>query len=143
MMAGISLSKARAIIRKTMEAGKAGGMKPLSVVVLDAGGHPIAFERGDGAAVGRFELARGKAYGAVMLGMGGTAQMQRAESQAYFMAAANGAYDGRVVPVPGGILVRDKRGAVIGAVGVTGDSSDNDLAAGLAAIEAAGFIGEG
>ena len=142
-MATITLSRARTMIRKTIEAGKAGGMKPLSVVVLDAGGNVVAFERGDGAAPGRFELARGKAYGAVMLGMGGTAQMQRAEAQAYFMTAMNGVYGGRVVPVPGGILVRDKRGAVVGALGVTGDASENDLAAGLAAIEAAGFSGEG
>jgi uncharacterized protein GlcG (DUF336 family) len=78
-----------------------------------------------------------------MLGMGGTAQMERAEAQAYFMTAMNGVYGGRVVPVPGGILVRDKRGAVVGALGVTGDASENDLAAGLAAIEAVGFTGEG
>ena len=142
-MAGVSLTKARVIIRKTMEAGKAGGMKPLSVVVLDAGGHVIAFERADGAAPGRFELARGKAYGAVMLGMGGTAQRDRAEAQAYFMTAVNGVYGGKVVPVPGGIVLRDKRGAAVGAVGVTGDTSENDLAAGLAGISAAGLSGEG
>ena len=142
-MAAITLSKARTIIRKAMEAGKAAGMKPLSVVVLDAGGHPIAFERGDGAPPGRFGLAQGKAYGAVMLGMGGSAQRDRAEAQAYFMAAANGVYDGKLVPVPGGILVRDKRGNMLGAVGVTGDSSENDLAVGLIGIEAVGLVGEG
>jgi uncharacterized protein GlcG (DUF336 family) len=142
-MTDISLSKARTIIRKTMEAGKAAGMKPLSVVVLDAGGNVIAFERADGAAPGRFELARGKAYGCIMLGMGGTALRDRAEQQAYFIAAANGVYDGRVVPVPGGILAHDARGRVVGAVGVTGDSSENDLAAGLVGIEAVGLVGEG
>jgi hypothetical protein len=83
------------------------GLKPLSVVVLDAGGHVLAFEREDGASPGRFEIARGKAYGAVMLGMPGSAQMARAEAQAYFMAAVNGAYGGKVVPVPGGVLVKD------------------------------------
>lgn len=142
-MAGISLRKSRTIIRKAMESGATAGMKPLSVVVLDAGGHVIAFERADNAAPGRFEIALGKAYGSVMLGMGGTAQRDRAEAQAYFMAAVNGVYGGKVVPVPGGILVRDKRGAVLGAVGVTGDTSENDLAAGMAGIEAAGLIGEG
>ena len=139
---GVSLGKARVIIRKALDHGKAAEMKPLSVVVLDAGGHVIAFERGDGAAPGRFAIAHGKAYGAVMLGMAGKAQMARAEAQPYSMAPVNGVYGGQVIPVPGGVLLRDKKGAVIGAVGVTGDTSDNDAAAALAGVEAAGLIGE-
>ncbi len=142
-MAEISLRKARTIIRGTLAKGREMGLKPLSVVVLDTGGHVKAFEREDGASPGRFAIARGKAYGAVMLGMGGSAQMARAEQQAYFMAAVNGVFDGKVVPVPGGVLVRDSRGRVVGAVGVTGDTSDNDLAAAMAGIEAAGLQGEG
>ncbi|MEX0320420.1 MAG: heme-binding protein [Ruegeria sp.] len=138
----ISLRKARTIIRKSLDKGREMELKPLSVVVLDAGGHVIAFEREDGAAPGRFAIAHGKAYGSVMLGMAGTAQMQRAEAQGYFMAAVNGVYGGQVVPVPGGVLVRDKKGAVIGAVGVTGDTSDNDAAAALAGIQGAGLSGE-
>ncbi|MEJ5217387.1 heme-binding protein [Cognatishimia sp. D5M38] len=142
-MAEISLRKARTIIRKSLEKGREMELKPLSVVVLDAGGHVIAFEKEDGAAPGRFAIAHGKAFGAVMLGMSGSAQMARAEQQAYFMAAVNGVYGGQVVPVPGGILVRDKKGSVIGAVGVTGDTSDNDAEAGLAGIASAGLTGEG
>ena len=142
-MAEISASKARTIIRKTMAKGEELDLKPLSVIVLDAGGHVKAFERADGASPGRFGIAQGKAYGAVMLGMTGSAQMARAEQQAYFMAAVNGVFGGQVVPVPGGVLIRDKRGAVIGAIGVTGDTSDNDLIAALAGIEAAGLTGEG
>lgn len=141
-MAEVSMAKARMIIRKAMAKGEELGFKPLSVVVLDSGGHVKAFERADGAAPGRFGIAHGKAYGSVMLGMAGTAQMARAEAQAYFMAAVNGVYGGQVVPVPGGILLRDKRGTLIGAVGVTGDTSDNDVIAGLAGIEAAGLTGE-
>ena len=118
------------------------GLKPLSVVGLDAGGHVRAVEREGGAAPGGFAIAQGKAYGAAMLGMAGTAQMKRVEDQAYFMAAVNGVYGGQVVPVPGGVLVRNKKGAVIGAVGVTGDSSDNDAVAALAGIEAVGLVGE-
>ncbi|WP_425080983.1 GlcG/HbpS family heme-binding protein [Ruegeria arenilitoris] len=137
-----SLRKARTIIRKTLEKGREMELKPLSVVVLDAGGHVIAFEREDGAAPGRFAIAHGKAYGSVMLGMAGTAQMQRAEAQAYFMNAVNGVYGGQVVPVPGGILLRDRKGAVIGAVGVTGDTSDNDVVAGMTGVEGAGLTGE-
>ncbi|MDJ0821261.1 MAG: heme-binding protein [Paracoccaceae bacterium] len=141
-MAGLSLRRARTIIRKTLEKGRELELKPLSVIVLDAGGHVQAFEREDGASPGRFQIAHGKAYGAVMLGMAGTAQMQRAEAQAYFIAAANGVYGGQLIPVPGGILVRDAKGRVLGAVGVTGDTSDNDAAAGTAGIAAVGLTAE-
>jgi len=141
-MAEISASKARVIIRKALAKGRDEGFKPLSVIVLDAGGHVKAFEREDGAAPGRYAIAHGKAYGAVMLGMPGSAQMARAEQQDYFMNAVNGVYGGQVVPVPGGILVRDKRGNVIGAVGCTGDTSDNDVIAAMAGIEAAGLSGD-
>ncbi|MFC2968631.1 GlcG/HbpS family heme-binding protein [Acidimangrovimonas pyrenivorans] len=138
----LTIRKARTIVKATLAKGRELELKPLSVVVLDAGGHVIAFEREDGASPGRFDIARGKAYGAIMLGMGGTAQMARAENQAYFMAAMNGLFDGKVVPVPGGVLVRDAKGAVIGAVGVTGDSSENDAAAATAGIEAARLTAE-
>src|SRR6056297_543904 len=141
-MAELSLSRARSIIRKVLATGREGGFKPLSVVVLDTGGHVKAFEREDGASPGRFGIAQGKAYGAIMLGIAGRAQMARAEQQAYFLAAMNGVYGGKVVPVPGGVLVRDKRGAIIGAVGVTGDSSDNDVIAAVAGIEAVGLTPE-
>lgn len=142
-MADISISKARSILRKTIAKGRELELKPLSVIILDAGGNVKAFEREDGASPGRFGIAHGKAYGAVMLGMSGTAQMARAEQQAYFMASVNGVFGGQVVPVPGGVLVRDKKGAVIGAVGVTGDTSDNDLIAAMAGIEGAGLAGDG
>src|SRR6056297_2840362 len=122
-MAELSLNRARTIIRKALAKGREEGFKPLSVVILDTGGH-------------------GKAYGAIMLGMAGRAQMARAEQQAYFMAAVNGVYGGQVVPVPGGVLVRDKRGNIVGAVGVTGDTSDNDVIAAVAGITAAGLTPE-
>ena len=140
-MPDVSASKARTIIRKTMAKGEEMGFKPLSVVVLDSGGHVKAFERADGASPGRFGIAHGKAYGAVMLGMPGSALMARAEAQAYFIAAANGALGGQLVPVPGGVLVKDAAGTTIGAVGVTGDTSDNDAIAAMAGIEAAGLAG--
>ncbi|SUZ30926.1 hypothetical protein ROE7235_00656 [Roseibaca ekhonensis] len=137
----LTLDHARTIIAATRAKGREMELKPLSVVVLDAGGHVMAFEREDRAAPGRFAIAHGKAYGAVMLGMAGRAQMARAEAQGYFMAAVNGVYGGQVVPVPGGVLVHDGD-QVIGAVGVTGDTSDHDAEAALAGIAAAGFVGE-
>ena len=141
-MPDVSLSKARSIVRGIIKKGREMELKPLSVVVLDTGGHVKAFEREDGASPGRFEIARGKAYGAVMTGMPGSAQMARAEDQAYFMAALNGAFGGQVVPVPGGVILKDGRDRVIGAVGVTGDTSDNDAAAAVAGIEGAGLKGD-
>ena len=136
----ITLEQARTAIRATFEAGAEAGLKPLSAIVLDAGGHVLAFERQDGAAPGRFVVAHGKAYGAVMLGMPGSAQMQRAEDQHYFMTAMNGAFGGHVVPVPGGILIKDGD-RVIGALGVTGDTSDNDAEVGMKGLQAAGLTG--
>ena len=138
----LTLDTARTLISATREKGREMGLKPLSVVVLDAGGHVVAFEREDGASPGRFAIAHGKAHGAVMLGMPGSAQMARAEEQAYFMQAVNGLFGGQVVPVPGGILIRGADGAVLGAAGVTGDTSDNDAEAGRAGIEAAGLTAE-
>lgn len=141
-MAGMTLSKARNIVRTALKKGRELELKPLSVAVLDAGGHMIAFEREDGASPGRFQIAEGKAYGAIMLGIAGTAQMNRADAQAYFISCTNAAFGGRLIPVPGGVLVRDRKGKIIGAVGVTGDTSDNDAEAAQAGIAAVGFEAE-
>lgn len=140
-MVEISLRKARTIVRKTIEKAREMDLKPIAVIVLDSGGNVKAFERQDGAPPGRFAIAHGKAYGVVMTGLPGSALKERAEEQAYFMAALNGAYGGQLIPVPGGILVKDKRDRVIGAVGVTGDTSENDAIAGLAGIEHASLTG--
>lgn len=134
----ITLEQAQTMIQVARDKGREMGLKPLSVAVLDAGGHLLAFAREDGASPGRFEIARGKAYGCLMLGMPGSAIFARAEQQPYFVAALNGAYDGKFIPVPGGVLVLQGE-AIIGAVGVTGDTSDNDAAVAVAGVEAAGF----
>jgi uncharacterized protein GlcG (DUF336 family) len=136
----MTLDLARTIIAAARAAGAARGMKPLSVVVLDRGACVTAFEREDGASNKRFEIAFGKANGALALGMGSRALMKRAETQAYFVAAAAAAIGGALVPVPGGVLIVDATGATIGAVGVTGDTSDNDEIAAIAGIEAAGLV---
>lgn len=141
-MTVLDLDTARAIIAAARAAGAEHGYKPLTVVVLDAGAHVVAVEREDGASIGRFDIAFGKANGALALGMGSRAIMARAEQQPYFVAAAGAAVGGKLVPVPGGVLLRDKNGALVGAVGVSGDSSDNDETAALAGIEQAGLVGE-
>ncbi len=138
----IDLQTARTVIEAARAAGRDGGFKPLTVVVLDAGGHVVAAEREDGSSNKRFEIAFGKAHGALALGMGSRSLMARAEQQAYFIAAATAAIGGSLVPVPGGVLVRDGGGALLGAVGISGDTSDNDEAAAVAGIEAAGLTAQ-
>lgn len=135
----LTLESAQSIISDALAAGAQHSFKPLTVVVLDAGGHVIAAARQDGASNNRFEIAHGKAYGALALGMGSRAIMERAEQQAYFIAAATAALGGRLIPVPGGVLVHDKDGTTLGAVGISGDSSDNDETAATTAVEAAGL----
>lgn len=138
----LDLETARTIVAGARDAGRASGLKPLTVAVLDAGGHVVVAEREDGASNKRFEIAVGKAHGAISLGMGSRALMERAERQPYFIAAVTHAVGGSLVPVPGGLLVNDTEGALLGAVGITGDTSDNDEAAGLAGIEKAGLIAQ-
>lgn len=139
---GLSLETAREIVAATRGAGHSQGLKPLTVVVLDAGGHVVAVEREDGSSNKRFEVAYGKAHGALALGLGSRALMVRAEEQPYFIAAVTPAVGGSLIPVPGGVLVRDADGTLLGAVGVSGDSSDNDEAAAMAGIASAGLVGQ-
>ncbi len=141
-MSVLDLETARSIIAGAREHGSSAGLKPLTVVVLDQGGHLIAAEREDGASMKRFEIGFGKAYGALSLGMGSRSIMARAEQQAFFVAAVTSAVGGTLVPVPGGVLVRDEGGDLLGAVGITGDTSDNDEAAAVAGIEGAGLTAQ-
>lgn len=136
-MTVLDLDTARTIIEGSRAHASSVGLKPLTIVVLDAGGHVVAVEREDGSSMKRFEIGFGKAHGALALGMGSRSLMGRAEQQPSFVAAVGAAIGGPLVPVPGGVLVRDADGALIGAVGVTGDTSDNDEAAAVAGIELA------
>jgi uncharacterized protein GlcG (DUF336 family) len=136
----MKLELARQLIAGARSAGSKRGLKPLSIVVLDAGGQVRAFEREDGASNARFEIAFGKANGALALGMGSRALMARAEQQPYFIGAVAGAIGGALVPVPGGVLVQSVDGDLVGALGITGDTSDNDEAAAVDAIVAAGLV---
>ncbi|XVQ06413.1 GlcG/HbpS family heme-binding protein [Spirillospora sp. CA-255316] len=137
----LSIDQARRIIAETRREAARSGFKPMTVVVLDAGGHVIAAEREDNSSNGRFQIAFAKAHGALALGMGSRSLMARAEQQAYFIAAAASAIGGALIPVPGGVLVRDGA-TLVGAVGVSGDTSDNDEAAAVAGIGAAGLTAQ-
>lgn len=133
----IGLVTAKIITDGVRAAGKEYGLHPLTVVVLDAGGHVITVEREDGSSNNRFEIAYGKAYGALALGVGSRSLMARAEQQPYFINSAAAAIGGKLVPVPGGVLVKDETGTIVGCVGVSGDTSDNDELAAISGIKAA------
>ena len=135
----ISLSQSRMLIEGALAEGRALDLKPLSVVVLDPRAAMVAMMSEDGVSQMRARIAHGKANAAIALGMGTRALMNRAEQQAYFIQAINGVAGGDMVPVPGGVLIQDQDGTLLGAVGISGDTSDNDEAAAIAGIEAAGL----
>jgi uncharacterized protein GlcG (DUF336 family) len=141
-MTALTLDVARQIAAAIHHVGAVESMKPLTVVVLDAGGHVTLAERSDGSSTGRTAIAEGKASGAIALGVGSRTIMARAETQAFFVAAVAAAIGRAIVPVPGGVLVRDADGSLLGAVGVSGDTSDNDEAAAVAGIQAAGLAAD-
>lgn len=136
----ITLAKSRKIVSVALKRAQEIGLtRPMTVVVLDARGAVKACESQDGSSTLRFKVAFGKANGCIGLGIGGRAIFARAREQAFFVQAVNALADGNLVPVPGGVLMRDRKGAVIGAVGVTGDTSENDEICAIAGIEAAGY----
>jgi uncharacterized protein GlcG (DUF336 family) len=137
-MAELTLDVARKILDVALAKGLEKRLKPLAVTVLDTRGCIKASAAQDGTSLLRNEIAHGKAYGALALGMGSRALFQRAQEQAYFVSAVNTLAQGRMVPVPGGVLIQDG-GVLLGAVGISGDSSDNDEACAIAGIEAAGL----
>jgi uncharacterized protein GlcG (DUF336 family) len=138
-MTQIDLAAARKIIAGAFAKGQELNLKPLSVVVLDAGGHPVAFERQDGASLGRFAIATGKAAGALFLGLSSRKIGEMALERPTFLASLGPIAPGGIVPAAGGLIVTGAAGQPIGAVGVTGDTSDNDEVAALAGIAAAGL----
>ena len=138
-MADLTLDVARKILDVALAKGVEMKFKPLVVAVLDPRGCIKALAAQDGTSLLRNEIAHGKAYGALGMGMGSRALFKRAQEQAYFVSAVNALAQGALVPVPGGVLFHDASGALLGAVGVSGDTSDNDETCAVAGIEAAGL----
>jgi uncharacterized protein GlcG (DUF336 family) len=137
-MAELTLDVARKILDAALAKGLEKKLKPLVVTVLDVRGCVKISAAQDGTSLLRSEIAHGKAYGALAMGMGSRALFQRAQEQAYFIGAVNTLAQGRMVPVPGGVLIQDG-GLLLGAVGISGDTSDNDEACAIAGIETAGL----
>ncbi len=137
----MDLSSAQKIVEGALAYAVEHKLKPLAIALLDARGALKAYAAQDGTSLKRGEIALGKANGALAMGMGSRALFKRAEQQPFFIAAATAAIGGSLVPVPGGVLI--KSGAdLLGVIGISGDTSDNDEAAALAGITAAGLIGE-
>ena len=144
-MAGITLKQASTIVEAALARARETSCAPLAVAVLDPGGHLTAFAREDGAGILRPQIAIGKAWGALGMGMGTRAFARRVAEQPQqqaFFGALYAASEGRVLPAPGGVLIRDGAGTLLGAVGISGDVSDKDEACALAGIHAAGLTGE-
>jgi len=138
-MSVITLAQASIIIDVALKKAREVKQMPQTVVVLDAGGHVVCAKREDGSGIVRFEIATGKAYGALGMGWGSRTMMERAAQNPNFLAAIVAASGGRLVPNPGGVLIRDAGGQIVGAVGISGDTGDNDEIIAVAGIEAAGL----
>jgi len=138
-MSSLTLAQASTIVDISLKTGREANFAPLSVAVLDAGGHLVAFKREDKSGILRFDIAFGKAWGALGMGFGSRTLAGRAPRSQMFFTALAAASEGRFVPVIGGVLIRDAAGDVIGAVGISGDTSENDERCAIAGINSAGL----
>lgn len=135
----VTLAQATTIVDVALKNGRDTSCAPLTVAVLDAGGHMVAFKREDKSGILRYDIAYGKAWGALGMGFGSRELGDRAAKNPVFFGVLATVSQGRLVPVPGGVLIKDASGAVLGAVGISGDTSDKDEACAVAGIEAAGL----
>src|SRR5215475_8655914 len=138
----LTLVQASTIVDKALEKGRELGFRPLTVAVLDAGGHLTALKREDGSSLLRPEIAGGKAWGALGMGFGGREFARRAAANPAFVQAPSAASGGRIIPVPGGVLIRDGAGNTLGAVGISGDTSENDEMCAVYGIQCAGLVAD-
>ena len=142
-MIDLTLAAARTIVAAALRTARERGLKPMAFAVYDARGALKCVDVEDGTALRRAEVACGKANGALALGLGSRAIHARAEAQPYFVAAVSHLVGpAALVPVPGGVLIRSREGRLLGAVGISGDTSDEDEICAVAGIEAAGLVPE-
>ncbi len=135
----MTLQLANEMILAAFQEAKKLSLQPLSIAVLDSGGHLIAFQRQDKSSIMRFDIAFAKAYGALGMGMGSRGVAKKAEQMPHFMEGVIAASKGRLVPAPGGVLVLNEHDHIIGALGVSGDCSDNDEHVAIIGIQAVGL----
>lgn len=142
-MSRITLAQAQTIIAAALAKSAELKLKPLTIAVLDAGGHLIAFQRQDGASTLRPQIATGKASGALALGISSRKIGDMAAERPSFVASLGPIAAAGIIPAAGGVIVVDNEGSAVGAVGITGDTSDNDEACALAGIAAASLRPQG
>lgn len=140
LQVSLPLAQGNAILTAALEAGRVADMLPLTVAVLDAGGHLLCFQRQDGSGIMRGDIAVGKAWGALGMGISSRTIRDRLKDRPVFQNALANVSHGRFVPVPGGVLVCDQNGTVLGSVGISGDTSDRDEYCAVTAIKAAGLV---
>jgi uncharacterized protein GlcG (DUF336 family) len=139
-MTALTLKQANHIINTAIHVARELNMAPITVVVLDNAGHLKALQREDGASMIRQQIATAKAWGAVNMGVSSRSLAAVAEQRPDFMNALIDVSDGKIMPVPGGVLIRDEDNNLIGAVGISGDKSDQDERCAIAGIEAVGYF---
>ena len=142
-MGALTLDQANTIVAAAFAKGRELGVKPLSVAVLCPGGHLVAFQRADGASTLRPQIATGKASGALALGVNSRKIGEIAAERPSFVASLGPIAQAGIIPVAGGVIAKDATGAIMGAIGITGDTSDNDEACAIAGIIAAGLTPQG
>lgn len=139
-MASLTLNQANLIADKALEKAQALGFQPQTVAILDAGGQIKVIKRSDGSSLLRPEIAFGKAWGVLGMGFGGRNLAKHAEQAPAFFNALMAMSNGRMVPVAGGVLICNEQKEIIGSIGISGDTSDNDEICAVAGVQAAGLI---
>jgi uncharacterized protein GlcG (DUF336 family) len=141
-MSALTLAQADTIANETLKSARGLRLAPMTVAILDPGGHIVVLKREDGSGIMRAELATAKAWGALGMGFGGRELARRAQKMPGFFASLNAISEGRMAPVAGSALLRNAEGGIVGAIGVSGDTSDNDELALLPAVEIAGLVAD-
>jgi uncharacterized protein GlcG (DUF336 family) len=141
-MSNVTLEQASTIVDAALKKGREMKLQPLTIVVLDAGGHAVAMKRENDSSILRPQIAHGKAYGALAMGLPSRVLFKRAKDNPGFFNALSDLCNGAMVPNPGGVLIRDAAGKIVGAVGASGDTGDNDEIAVVAGIQAAGLTAD-
>jgi uncharacterized protein GlcG (DUF336 family) len=136
----LTLDQATQILQAALKAARAASYKPMGVVVLDASGQLVTFAREDGASMFRFDIARGKAWGAVGMGSSSRALAERAKDNPNFFVALAATAEGKFLPQPGAVLIKDAQGQILGAVGASGGTGDEDELICIAGVQAAGLV---
>jgi uncharacterized protein GlcG (DUF336 family) len=141
-MPGLTLSQASAIVDAALERARELDLRPLTVTVLDPGGHPLVVKREDGSGILRPQIAHAKAWGCLGTGSGGAVGARHAERDPAFFAALASISEGRIASSRGGVLIRDKDGELLGSIGVSGDRPENDEAAAVFGVESGGLVAD-